>query len=309
MQHSLLFEILRMMGQSASHSQLQGAGSLLGQLIWHLFPSRREMAVRATGLHLGLPPAQARSVAQASFAHSGKSFLDVLLCRQVDHRFVQKHIDFHSPQQFNSVTNLNRPIVAVTAHLGAWEILAGILGLYFNNRQAQIIARQPKSRKLSYTLHQMRGHYGIELVPSEQASFQVLRCLKNQGISAFLVDHNCGRSKAVFLPFLQKFAAVNMGPAMLAIRSRAVVWPVFLLRAPNSKYVLHSFEPLDTQLLQGNFSSKVQQVASFYTRTVQDMLLQDPQQWFWMHNRWKTRPPWEYKKKRKRKRKKPGVKS
>jgi KDO2-lipid IV(A) lauroyltransferase len=187
--------------------------------------------------------------------------------------------------------------VGITGHFGAWELLAGILGLYFSERPAQIIVRQPQNPALSQTLTHLRSHAGLQVVHNRQSTFKVLRCLKRQGISAFLVDHNCGRNKAVFLPFLQKYAAVNMGPAVLALRARAIVWPVFLARAQKEKYLLYSGPCLDTAALNGDFSSKVQQVAEFYTRAVEEMLLKHPEQWFWMHRRWKTRPGWEKKKK------------
>ncbi len=280
-----------------SFRQVQTTGTLLGHLIWRMFPSRRRIARLATGLHLGLEPSEAKALAKSSFMHSGKSFLDLFLCRKVDNRFVRDRISCQQPDQLQTMLRIQRPVVAVTAHFGAWEILAGLLGLYFQNRQAQIIVRDPKNQKLSYTLSHLRAHAGIDLIHNRQATFKVLRCLNNHGIAAFLVDHNCSRNKAVFLPFLQKFAAINIGPAVLAVRARAVVWPVFLARCSSGKYLLYNQDYLDTKHLGGNFGQKVEQVAEFYTRSVQDMVLRHPEQWFWMHKRWKTRPLWEKKKK------------
>ncbi|MFO8032913.1 MAG: lysophospholipid acyltransferase family protein [Desulfohalobiaceae bacterium] len=291
------YEALNLLGQSLSWRQTQRMGSLLGHLFWRFLPGRRNIAARAAGLHLGLNQDKASSIAKSSLIHSGRSFLDPFLCRRLDHRFVQEHIEFQQPENFHEVVGLSRPVVGVTGHFGAWELLAGILGLYFSDRPAQIIVRQPKNHALSQTLTHLRSHAGLQVVHNQQSTFTVLRSLKRQGISAFLVDHNCGRSKAIFLPFLQKYAAVNMGPAMLALRARAVVWPVFLARGQGKKYLLYSGPCLDTAALSGDFSCKMQQVAAFYTRAVEEMVLKHPEQWFWMHRRWKTRPAWEKKRK------------
>jgi KDO2-lipid IV(A) lauroyltransferase len=137
-----------------------------------------------------------------------------------------------------------------------------------------------------------RQRDNVEIVSQNNAAPRVRSNLSNKGISAFLVDHNCSRGKAVFLPFLGEYAAVNMGPALLALRCRAVVWPVFMLREGDN-YVIRSLEPLDTQTVDGSLRDKVEQVASFYTRAVESVVREYPEQWFWMHRRWKTRPRWE----------------
>ncbi|MFP4391335.1 MAG: lysophospholipid acyltransferase family protein [Desulfohalobiaceae bacterium] len=297
MPSTFLYEALRQLVQSLSWKWNQRLGALLGRIFWRFLPSRKNIATRAAGLHLSVDTNKARSVAKSSLIHSGRSFLDPFLCRSLDHRFVLEHIEFQQPENFSAVVKLSRPVVGITGHFGAWELLAGILGLYFSKRPAQIIVRQPKKAALSRTLTHLRSHAGLQVISNRQSVFKVLRCLKKNGISAFLVDHNCGRSKAIFLPFLQKYAAVNMGPAILALRAQAVVWPVFLARGQEGKYLLYSWPCLDTAALSGDFSSKVQQVAIFYTKAVEQMVLKHPEQWFWMHRRWKTRPDWEKKKK------------
>jgi KDO2-lipid IV(A) lauroyltransferase len=109
-------------------------------------------------------------------------------------------------------------------------------------------------------------------------------------MTAFLVDHNCSREEAVFLPFLGKTAAVNMGPALLALRSKALVLPVFLLREEGMQYRFQVGEALDTATLTGTREEKIRAIARFYTRAVEHMVHERPEQWFWMHKRWKTRP-------------------
>ena len=105
---------------------------------------------------------------------------------------------------------------------------------------------------------------------------------------AFLVDHNTSRDEAIFLPFLGEEAAVNRGPALIAVRSNALVCPIFLLR-DKDKYVLCMEEPLDPLELQGTSEEKIEAVTRFYTAAVERIVRRAPEQWFWMHNRWKTK--------------------
>jgi KDO2-lipid IV(A) lauroyltransferase len=270
-------------------------GHGVGRLMWYGLPSRRRLASEAISLHLDKTPRQARELGKANFAQTGKTFLELFLNRRVDPRFIQERIRISNPENLALVQGAERPVVAATAHLGSWELLAGIFPWIFGGRRMQIIVRLPKNRALGQILLHFRGHAGVEIVHNRQAAPFVLRCLKRNGVSAFLVDHNCGRSKAVFLPFFKKYAAVNVGPAVLAVRSGALVWPAFLLRDGDRGYVFDSHPPLDTTLLSGTLQERARQTASFYTAAVEKMVLRYPDQWFWMHKRWKTRPPWEKK--------------
>ena len=270
---------------------LARSGNLLGRLI-KLFPGRRRIARGALEHHLGYSTAESRALVHNNFQHTGRSFLELLHSRKVDHRFMQKRIRIEEPERLESIIHTQRPIVAITGHLGAWELLSGFIALYFPQRPCQIVVRHPKNKALKEMMLHFRAKNNVEIVSSKEAAPRVRSCLSKNGLSGFLVDHNSKRSQSVFLPFLRDYAAVNMGPALLALRSRAIVWPIFMMR-DGAGYVIHNHEPLDTQKLEGTLREKVDQVAAFYTREVEAMVRKYPEQWLWMHKRWKTRPKWE----------------
>jgi KDO2-lipid IV(A) lauroyltransferase len=287
---SVLFEGLGTLGQSLSLGHNHLLGQTIGRAIWYLVPQRRQLAINAIMHHLDLNSAQARRLAYLNFKHIGCSFSEILLNKKVDLRFAREHFLNQDPELFSSMAAQKRSIVAVTGHLGAWELLAGILRLNFSERTSQIIMQKGKNRDWDQFIVHYRQHPGVDILHNKKSSRQIMRCLKNNGISSFLVDHNCGRRKALFLPFLKKYAAVNMGPAFLAVKAEALLWPIFLLRQKNHKYQIISFKPLDTRTLSGNKEEKIVQAASFYTRTVESMVKAYPEQWFWMHKRWKKQP-------------------
>ena len=257
-------------------------------------PQRRRWATQAIEHRLGTNKNRAKLLAKASFSHAGQSFMEHLFTREIDHRFMHTHVEVPAPKSFFPWIEAQRPIVAVTGHFGAWELLAGVLNLHFQSRPAQIVVRQPKNEMMSGIMTRFRQGSGVKVIHRDEAATKVLSNLRQNGITAFLVDQNTGRSKAVFLPFLGRYAAVNMGPALLAIRAKALVWPIFLLRSGKQQYTLESHPPLDTlNLRAASLGEKVSEVATFYTQAVEQMVLRYPEQWFWMHRRWKKRPKWE----------------
>ena len=79
-----------------------------------------------------------------------------------------------------------------------------------------------------------------------------------------------------------------MGPALLAVRTKALVWPVALTRE-GGDYVFQLKEPLDPATLEGSRDDQIKAAAMFYTQAIESFIREKPEQWFWMHDRWKTK--------------------
>jgi KDO2-lipid IV(A) lauroyltransferase len=267
-------------------------GSVVGWLFWHLLPSRRAMAVQTIQDRLKVSDKQAREIARKSFTHAARAFGEIFLSRQVDPRFLRDHVVMTDAtrKKIDHVFSQQRPVVAAAGHMGSWELLGGMCRQLLSDRCSQVVVRLPKDKALGRLMVRLRSIGNLQVLAHRNASRAVLRCLKKGGMTAFLVDHNCSRDEAVFLPFLGKTAAVNMGPALLALRSKAVILPVFMLREGGTMYRFEVGESLDTATLTGSREENIRTIAAFYTRAVERMIEAHPEQWFWMHKRWKTRP-------------------
>ena len=150
-----------------------------------------------------------------------------------------------------------------------------------------VVRRYPDEAVQTF-IGERREATGATMVGHRRAAMDVVRALHKNGIAAFLVDHNTKTNEAAFLPFLGEEAAVNMGPALLAVRGKALVWPVVLERE-GSSYVFRLQKPLDTTELTGTREENIRETARFYTEAVEKFIQHAPEQWFWMHERWKTK--------------------
>lgn len=288
----LSYEILAGIGQHADFATVSVLGEYLGRLLWTVVPSRRNLAIEAIQARLGLDRKRAELLAQKSFLQNGRSFCELLLARRVDWRFVQQRLTIEDTKFLQRILDRHKevPVVIVSAHLGAWELQGGLVNLMAPHRRKQVVVKATHDMALHRVIKRMRTHSQVRIQEHDNAAMSVLRNLKIGGLSAFLVDHNCRREDAVFLPFLGCLAAVNVGPALLALRGKAVVWPFFLVRTTEGQYRLCFEEPLDTRTMDGDRNEKVHEIAEFYTRAVERHVIRFPDQWFWMHRRWKTRP-------------------
>lgn len=267
-------------------SGIRSTGNGLGALLWHTLRSRRRLATDNIAKHIECSPGTAKTLARSSFNHNARSFLECVLAPKfgLDHPLL--HVE--RPDLVERLKTEERPAVIIAGHLGAWELLASLLGDVSTTRPRLTVVRTYKNKALNDVSIHLRSSRGAVVLGHREAAFPVLRALKKNGYVAFLADHNTGHDEAVFLPFLGEEAAVNKGPALLAVRGKALIWPIFLLR-DGKKYSLHMEDPLDTTTLEGDPETRILETARFYTNAIQRTVRFAPEQWFWMHNRWKTK--------------------
>ncbi len=268
---------------------LETLARAMGFCFWHLAPGRRREAIAAIEKHLQLPHAQAVRIARQSFKENFLSFLEIF---HVGEFFTDVSVKVvYTPEVKARIQAEEGAVVIATAHLGSWELMPGLASDILPDREGMVVVRSQKNEALNRVMVRLRGARGMVAVNHREAANVVVPRLRGgKGVVAFLVDHNTSRKESVFLPFLRDVAAVNMGPAGIALRTKAAVYPVFLLRDGKGGHILHMLAPLHTAQLEGDIRDRIRQIAAFYTDAVASMVRQYPEQWFWMHKRWKTRP-------------------
>lgn len=284
----LRFGLLNLGASALARLDFGGLGILgagLGSLIWTCLPWRRKLAIDNVTRHIGVSRDEARDIARQSFGHSGRSFTEILLTDRFG--LDSPRLRFAQPELKRALSECTRPIVATTAHIGAWELLASLLGqIYAPPRPRMVVVRRYPDPAVQAFITTRREASGATMIGHRTVAAHVLKALRRNGIVAFLVDHHALRGESLRLPFLGEETCVNMGPALLALRAGALLWPIFLLR-DGGDYVMHLEAPLDTATLTGTREERVREAALFYTGAVERAIRAHPVQWFWMHNRWK----------------------
>lgn len=261
---------------------------ILGFIAWHFIPSRRRYTVDSIKRHLNVDDKEARAIGKASFWNNICSFMEAALV----HEFRLQNNPHLLPWNdlFDKLINEPRAVVATTAHIGSWELLAGILPDVKTDTPQAVIVRNQRNRAMNALIFSMRSSAGGEVVGHRHAAPVVTRILRQNGITAFLVDHNAIHDEATFMDFLGEQASVNIGPALLALRAKAVIYPIFLIRRKDYTYEIVCRQPLDTRTLEGSINERARQIVEFYNKAVEDIVREHPEQWMWMHKRWKTKP-------------------
>ena len=181
----------------------------------------------------------------------------------------------------------NRGILMLGAHFGNWELAAVAFSLVV--KPAVIIYRTLDSTILEDLVLWVRSCTGNVLIDKERAMRQMLRSLKKNEILGILIDQNVAWQEGVFVDFFGQPACTTNGMALLALHTDAPVIPGYILRLENGKYRLVIKEEIQV-VRTGDKDEDILINTQNFTRVIEDMVRQHPDQWLWIHQRWKTKP-------------------
>src|SRR5574340_1497502 len=175
----------------------------------------------------------------------------------------------------------------LSAHLGNWELSAAAFSILI---KPLLVPYRPLDNPLLENLiYDVRSSTGNIIIPKEKSMMKMLRALQKNGIVGILIDQNMARYEGVFVEFFHRPACTTDGLAQLALLTSAPVFPVFLVRINKGKYrfvVGDEIEVLNT----GDWNSDVAANTQNFTRAIEKAVRRCPEQWLWLHNRWKTKP-------------------
>ncbi len=268
-------------------SAMKYFAKFLGLLMWLILKRRRNVAISNIKRTLHVNKEEAKKIAYKSFQHSALSFLEIVLVKSFSLNPLRTQVKIAEPELFEKLDKIDSSFIITTAHMGAWEFMAAIMGdIFRSSRECFVVTRQYPNPVVQKFIARNRESHGVTMLGHKMVAPAVLKALKKNGGVGFLVDHRALAHEAITLDFLGRQTAVNMGPALLALRGNALIIPSFIVRDKEG-YVLHIQDFLDTRELTGTREENVKTIATFYTKAVEKIIRQYPEQWFWMHNRWK----------------------
>jgi KDO2-lipid IV(A) lauroyltransferase len=268
----------------------------LGSCLSRLFYSFAEKLRRTGRRNLALafpelsPPEQARLLSGCfenlgrllgAFSHFEKESLETW--REI--------IDIEGLEQLETARAQGRGIILFTGHVGAWELTSFALSLF--DQPLSFLVRRIDNPRIEALVDAARTCRGNRTIDKMFAAREMLETLRRGGTLGILVDLNTLDREAVFVDFFGIKAATTFIVAKLALRTGASIVPVF---APwdekRRKFTLKIDEPLSFAPT-GDEEADAVRLTQLITNVVESYVRRYPDQWLWIHRRWKTRPPGE----------------
>jgi KDO2-lipid IV(A) lauroyltransferase len=180
-------------------------------------------------------------------------------------------------------------MLVLSGHFGNWELLVFAQGM--RGFPVSMVHRTVANPFIDRWLNGLRTRAGTRLVRKRHAAGGVLRALHDRELLVLPFDQNSTRGIGVFVDFFGVPASTNSGIARLALRTGAPVVPAFIVREGRSaRHRVHVL-PIMYAERSGDFEKDVQKATERFSEVFEGMVRRHPEQWLWVHKRWKTRPP------------------
>ena len=263
-------------------------GRSLGRALGDL--DRRHVAIAAGNLRQAFPEWDEQRVlrtARAVYAHFGSVLFDILWLQGRTPDQVRSLLEVRGREHVERAMAAGRGALLVTAHIGNWELHGVAHGLLFG--PIHVVARPLDNAALDRRLCALRTMAGNTVVYKQRALAQILRALRAGGGIAILIDQNVQQGDGIFVDFFGREAATTTVTAALAVKTGCALVPCRTELQPDGRYRL-TYEPMVEWSPSGDRQADIACLTRRLTRHIEDWVRETPEQWLWMHRRWKTRP-------------------
>ena len=229
---------------------------------------------------------QVRILTKKVFSHFVLFIFEMAWSLKIDLNDFHTYFKIKGFNNFKSAYNKNKGIIFLTGHIGVWE-----LGTFFWGKTGipgNTVYRPIKSPALNQFINDVRLRFGGRMFPVKKALAHIKEVLANRETVFLLMDQSTKSKRGCVVDFMKRKTFANKGIAMLAFQTRAPVLPLFIIRE-KSKYLI-IIEPEIPLVMTGNKLKDIEINTQNYTTVIEGVVRQYPDQYFWLHNRWKYQP-------------------
>jgi KDO2-lipid IV(A) lauroyltransferase len=194
-------------------------------------------------------------------------------------------------ESFDGARRRGKGVLFLTGHMSAWELAPFAQALY--GYPLHFLVRPIANRRVDALINDYRCRAGNRPIEKNRSARAILKVLADGGTVGVLADHNTDIEESVFVEFFGVSASTTSGLARLALRTDAAVVPGFLSWDEGRRKYRLRFEPAVELVRTANEEADVVENTQRFTRVIEDFVRSHPDQWLWVHRRWKTRPPGE----------------
>jgi KDO2-lipid IV(A) lauroyltransferase len=281
--HAVEYALARAAVASLEWSPLPVANKLAGLYARALdlaIPRLRRTAYR--NLAMALPDADAQAITDGVFRSIARVLVSTARTPRLDRSNIHEWIRYDGFENYAEAKRRGRGVLFATAHVGNWELSAIAHALM--TEPMHVVVRPLDNLLIDALVEQRRRHAGNRVIEKKDAARSILRALHNNEAVGILIDQNASLDEGTFVDFFGVPACAGTAFARIAYRTGAAVIPGFALWCEREgKYVLR-------------FDSIVEMTGDEHADTarihqrLEAVIREHPDQWLWIHRRWKTRP-------------------
>ena len=229
-----------------------------------------------------------RRIARKVLQNLAMTAVDVIRFPKMTKESLREWIHYEDEfSRINRILDEGKGVIILTAHIGNWELLAASFGVM--GYHGAVVGRRIYYEKYNQLVVKLRESVRVRTLYRDGSPKDILKVLKANQILGMLADQDVDSIEGVFVDFFGQTAYTPVAPVKLAMAAETVIVPGFVIRE-GDHYRLILEEPITPEITQGNKQEAVQKYTERWSAIVEKYIRKYPEQWVWMHDRWKTRP-------------------
>jgi Kdo2-lipid IVA lauroyltransferase/acyltransferase len=268
----------------------RAVGIAIGRATYHLHRKLRRVGQRNLALALPqLTPEEHREILKGEFVTLGRQLGDFCHLPYLTRENVSSMVQYSGLEHYVAAQRRGKGVLFVTAHLGGWEIGSYAHSLY--GYPIRIVVRPLDNPLLDRFVDSYRTRAGNQTFGKQDFARGLLAAMRAGETVGILMDTNMTPPQGVFVDFFSTVACTASGLARVALRTEAAVVPGFTVWHDDEQLYRIHFEPALELTRTGNDEQDVITNTGLFTKAIEAYVRRYPEQWLWVHRRWKTRPP------------------
>ena len=270
----------------------RGVGLLIAGAAYHLHPRLRRVGMR--NLELAFPEkpvAERRSILRGVYRSLGRLLAEFCLFPSYTRENVSQVATYQGFENFEAAEKRGKGVLFLTGHFGGWEI-----GSFFHSLQGhpmRIVVRPIDNPFVDALVTRYRTLHGNGLIGKQGFARRLLAAMGNNETVGILMDTNMTPPQGVFVDFFGIPACTAVGIARVALHTDAAVVPAFTIWDAVLRKYRVEFGPSVELVRSGDDEADAVANTAVFNRIFEEYVRKYPDQWLWMHRRWKARPPGE----------------
>ena len=263
-------------------------GNVLGDLGFGLDARHRRIVLDNLKLAFGgnMDRQQRRAMARSVYHHLGQILFEIAWSFCNHPQVVHRRITVEGIHHFLDAHAHGKGVLLLTGHIGNWELLS-----FVGDRTTipiNVVYRRMDFKPLNRFFEMLRSRFGARMIHSGRAMPKILKALRKGEAVFTLMDQSVDWYDGVWVDFFGHPACTSKGLALIAMKTRSPVLPTFMVREKNGFRAV--FEAPISLTLTGDKTMDVYANTQAYTRAIERVIRRHPEQWFWVHRRWKRKP-------------------
>lgn len=260
-------------------------GGMIGRAAYYVLPRDRKRAIEhISSVFKDKGVKWIRHTVMKNFEHLGKAMLEVML---ITPQTLSRVVRIEGLDSLRAAVEIGRGVVFVTGHIGNWELMGAAVASMF---PLSVVAAPIEPEQMNNMIVGLRAQMGVRTILRGRsgASRELIRIFRENRVLGILIDQDTDVEGA-FVEFMGRPAWTPVAAAQMALKFNAAVVFGFIHRERDGRHTIFIEGPLKL-IRSGQEEEDIVSNTALFTRKIEEAIRMDPEQWVWMHRRWRRRP-------------------